>query len=141
MCSTRNVDLVQSLGADEVIDYTKEDFTETGQVYDLIFDAVGKSSFAKCKGSLTLAGIYVTTVLTSQVLINMLATSVVGGKKAIFAAPKVTREELQYIHDLVEAGRLRPVIDTSYPLSDLAEAHRYAEAEHARGRVIVTVLS
>ena len=139
VCSTRNVDLVRSLGADEVIDYTKEDFTQGGQAYDLIFDAVGKSSHSKCKSSLNPTGVYVTTIATPQILLNMLGSSVMAGKKAKFLTPSVTPEDLQFVNDLVEAGKVRPVIDRSYPLSELAEAHRYAEQGHVRGRVIITV--
>jgi NADPH:quinone reductase-like Zn-dependent oxidoreductase len=139
VCSTRNVELVESLGADEVIDYTKEDFTQSGQPYDLVFDAVGKSSFPKCRRSLNRSGVYVSTVLTPQIVLSMLSTSITGSKKALFATPRVTPEDLQFVNGLVEAGKLRPVIDRSYPLSELAEAHRYAEMGHVRGRVIITV--
>ena len=139
VCSTRNLDLVQSLGADTVIDYTKEDFTQSGQTYDLIFDAVGKSTFSKCKSSLNQAGVYVSTMATPQILLSMLLTSVMGSKKAKFATPRVTRDDLAFVNDLVLAGKLRPVIDRSFPLSEIAEAHRYAEQGHARGRVIITV--
>jgi NADPH:quinone reductase-like Zn-dependent oxidoreductase len=139
VCSTRDVELVQSLGADDVIDYTKEDFTQSGHTYDLIFDAAGKSSYSKCKGSLNPAGVYVTTMASPQIFLNMLATSVTGDKKAKFATPRVTPEDLQFVNDLVAAGKLRPVIDRRYPLSELAKAHRYAEQGHVRGRVIITV--
>jgi NADPH:quinone reductase-like Zn-dependent oxidoreductase len=139
VCSTRNVELVQSLGADEVIDYTNADFTKSGQTYDLIFDAAGKSSYSTCKGSLNPGGVYITTMASPQIFLNMLATSVMGDKKAMFATPRVTPEDLRFVNELVEAGELRPVIDRSYPLSELAEAHRYAEQGHVRGRVIITV--
>jgi NADPH:quinone reductase-like Zn-dependent oxidoreductase len=122
-----------------VIDYTKEDFTQSGHTYDLIFDAAGKSSYSKCKGSLNPAGVYVTTMASPQIFLNMLATSVTGDKKAKFATPRVTPEDLQFVNDLVAAGKLRPVIDRRYPLSELAKAHRYAEQGHVRGRVIITV--
>jgi NADPH:quinone reductase-like Zn-dependent oxidoreductase len=139
VCSTRNVELVQSLGADKVIDYTNADFTKSGQTYDLIFDAAGKSSYSTCKGSLNPGGVYITTMASPQIFLNMLATSVMGDKKAMFATPRVTPEDLRFVNELVEAGELRPVIDRSYPLSELAEAHRYAEQGHVRGRVIITV--
>jgi len=139
VCSTRNLELIESLGAEQVVDYTKEDVTQSGQTYDLILDAVGKSSFSKCKSSLNRTGVYVSTVLTPQILLSMLWTSVIGTKKAKFTTPGVTVKDLQFVNDLVEAGKLRPVIDKSYPLSKVAEAHRYAELGHVRGRVVITV--
>jgi NADPH:quinone reductase-like Zn-dependent oxidoreductase len=139
VCSTRNVELVECLGADQVVDYTKEDFTQSGQTYDLIFDAAGKSSFPKCRDSLNPAGAYVSTMLTAQILLYTLWTSVVGKKKALFATPKVTPQDLQFVNELVTAGKLRPVIDRTYPLGELAEAHRYAEQGHVRGRVVIAV--
>ena len=139
VCSTRNLDLVRSLGADDVIDYTSQDFTESGQTYDLIFDAVGKRSFSSCRGSLNRNGVYISTIVTFQVVLQMAWTSVIGSRRAksMIAGPRV--EDLRVVNELVEAGNVRPVIDRSYPLSQLAEAHRYAELGHVRGRVIITV--
>ena len=87
ICSTSNFDLVQSLGADEVIDYTREDFMESSQTYDLIFDAVGKNSFSKCKNLLNQKGVYISTMFTFQIILHMLWTSVIGSKKAKYATP------------------------------------------------------
>ena len=140
MCSTTNVNLVRSLGADEVIDYATQEFTENGQTYDLIFDAVGKSSFTRCRRSLNRRGVYVSTVLTVPILLHMLWTSIIGSRRAKFVlAGSVTTDDLNVVNDLVERGELRPVIDRCYPLSQVAEAHRYAELGHAKGRVVVTV--
>jgi NADPH:quinone reductase-like Zn-dependent oxidoreductase len=140
VCSTVNVELVKSLGADKVIDYAKEDFTKGGQSYDVIFDAVGKSSFSRCKGSLKQRGIYLTTVPTLGLMLQMLWTSKFGSKKAISTASglKQTKENLIYLKELVEAGKIRPVIDRRYPLEQTAEAHRYVEKGHKRGNVVIT---
>jgi len=94
VCSTTNLELVQSLGVDKVIDYTKEDFTKNGQTYDIIFDAVGKRSFSQCKNSLKQRGIYLSTVATIPLLLQMLWTSKIGDKKAIFRMPPCTTKEL-----------------------------------------------
>jgi len=139
VCSTTNLELVQSIGADRVIDYTKEDFTKEGQTYDIIFDTVGKRSFSQCKSSLKQRGIYLNTVLTFPLLLQMLWTSKIGGKKAIFAMPPCSTRELDFLKDLIEAGRMKTVIDRTYPLSDTAEAHRYAEKGHAKGKVVITL--
>jgi len=139
VCSTTNLELVQSLGADEVIDYTKEDFTKTGQTYDIIFDAVGKNSFSNCRGSLNRKGVYISTVLTLPLLLQMLWTSMIGSKKAIFMIAKPRTEDLIFLKDLIEAGKIRTVIDKCYPLSQTAEAHRYAEKGHAKGKVVITL--
>jgi NADPH:quinone reductase-like Zn-dependent oxidoreductase len=141
VCSTTNVALVKSLGADTVIDYTTEDFTKNGQTYDIIFDAVGKSSFARCKGSLTPRGVYLATVPTLALLLQALLTAKLGRKKAIFttAGLKQRTANLRFLSELVEAGKLHAVIDRCYPLEHMAEAHRYVELGHKKGNVVVTV--
>jgi len=139
VCSTGNLDMVKSLGADKVIDYTKEDFTESNNTYDLIFDAVGKSSFSKCRKLLNQKGFYITTLLTFKILLDMLWTSVIGGKKAKFATPMVTPKDLDFINNLIKAGKIKPILDRSYPLSQLAEAHRYVELGHVKGRVVINI--
>ncbi len=141
VCSTTNVDMVKSLGADTVIDYTKEDFTKNGETYDIIFDAVGKSSFSRCKGSLTHRGVYLATVPTLAIMLQTVWTSKIGSKKAIFAATglKQGKENLIFLRELVETGKLQAVIDRRYPLEHIAEAHRYVEKGHKKGNVVITV--
>ncbi len=139
VCSTVNLEMVQSLGADKVIDYTKEDFTKTGQSYDIIFDAVGKRTYSQCKNSLNPGGIYLNTVATVPLLVQMLWTSMIGDKKAVFALLPFTPEDLVFLKDAIEAGKVKTVIDRTYHLSEIAEAHRYAEKGHARGKVVITV--
>jgi NADPH:quinone reductase-like Zn-dependent oxidoreductase len=145
VCSTTNIELVKSLGADEVIDYTKEDFTKSGETYDIIFDAVGKSSFSHCKGSLKKKGIYLTTVPGLATFLQVLWTSKIGSKKAKIAfaglrpASEMTKE-LIFIRELMEAGEIKPVIDRSYPLEQIVEAHKYVEKGHKKGNVVITVV-
>jgi NADPH:quinone reductase-like Zn-dependent oxidoreductase len=144
VCSTANLELVQSLGADTVIDYTKEDFTKTGQTYDIIFDAVGKSSFSQCRSSLMPDGIYLTTVPSLAIYPQTLWTSKLGGKRAIIAAaglrPSTEKtKSLVFLKELIEAGEITPVIDRSYPLKQTAEAHRYVDKGHKKGNVVITV--
>lgn len=144
VCSTANGALVRSLGADDVIDYTKEDFTRTGRTYDIIFDTVGKSSFARCKASLTEEGVYLNPVLGLDLLLQMAWTSLAGSKKAVLmltgmrpASEKA--EDLKFLKELIEAGTIRPVIDRCYSLEEAAEAHRYVETGHKRGNIVLTM--
>jgi len=144
VCSTTNLEWVKSLGADQVIDYTQEDFTKNSKTYDIIFDTVGKRSFSECKGSLTNGGIYLTTIPMPAIMLQVLWTSVAGGKKAKFAATglRPTREkakDLVFLTQLIEAGKLRAVIDRSYPLEQIVDAHRYVEKGHKKGNVVITV--
>lgn len=144
VCSTTNVELVKSLGADTVIDYTKEDFTKGGQTYDIIFDTVGKSSFSRCKDSLTQNGVYLNPALGLPILLQTLWTSKIGSKRAIitFTGMRPASEktkDLLFLKELMEEGKLKPVIDRRYPLEQIAEAHRYVETGHKKGNVVVTV--
>ncbi len=141
VCSGRNLALVASLGADEVIDYTKQDFTGSGQAYDIIFDTIGKTSMAQVEGSLRPKGRYLVTVFSVRELLQMLWTSLVGGKRIIGGASNFhwTPDDLVYLRELIEAGKLTAVIDRSYPLADAAEAHRYVESGRKRGSVVLTV--
>ena len=139
VCSTTNLELVRSLGADEVIDYTKEDFTKSGEIYDIIFDAVGKNSFPNCISSLNRKGVYLSTILTFQGIFYMLGTSVIGSKKAGVKIAKPSAEDLRFVNDLIEAGKVKSVIDRCFPLEQIAEAHRHAETGHVKGKIIVTV--
>lgn len=141
VCSTANVELVKSLGADTVIDYTRDDFTKAGHTYDVIFDAVGKSSFSRCKGALTPHGIYLTTVPSLAIVPQMLMTSKSSGKKAklAFAGLEQSKENLDFLNALIVEGKIKPVIDRLYPLEQIAEAHRYVEMGHKKGNVVITM--
>jgi len=140
VCSTANLELVKSLGADKVIDYTKEDFTKNGETYDLIFDTAGKSSFSRCKGLLNENGRYLVT--TGNMLANYvqaLWTSVSSGKKLIVGMSIEKTKSLIFLKELVEAGIIKPVIDKHYPLEQIAEAHRYVDEGHKKGNVVITI--
>jgi NADPH:quinone reductase-like Zn-dependent oxidoreductase len=141
VCSTTNLELVKSLGADKVIDYTKEDFTKSGETYDIIFDAVGKSSFSRCKSSLEKKGVYLLTNPGLSNLIQMLWTSMIGSKKVKWlpSALKAKAEDLIFIKELIEAGKIKSVIDRRYPLEQTAEAHGYVETGHKKGNVVITL--
>jgi len=139
VCSTTNLEMVKSLGADKVIDYTKEDFTQTGQTYDVIFDAVGKSSFSRCKNSLKKKGIYLTTLPTMAIFLQTVWTSMIGGKKVKFGDALGKVENLVFLKELIEAGRIKSVIDRRYPLEQTAEAFRYVEKGHKKGNVVIIV--
>lgn len=141
VCSTRNLDLVRSIGADKVIDYTQTDFTTTGETYDVIFDAVGKRSFSECKAALTPNGKYLTTVPTLGIVFQMLRTSIFSSKKAKFATAGLmqSKDSLNFIKSLIEAGTLKAVIDRCYPLDKIADAHRYVDTGRKKGNVVITV--
>jgi NADPH:quinone reductase-like Zn-dependent oxidoreductase len=139
--STKNIELVRSIGADRVIDYTKEDFTKNGQAYDVILDAVGKISFKRCKDSLTAHGRYLATDGFRNVVLG-LWTSRFGDKKVVFKLPpRFTKKDLEFLKELIEAGAYRPVIDRSYPLEDVVEAARYVETQRKTGNVVLTIAS
>ncbi len=144
--STANIELLRSLGADKVIDYTREDFTRSGRTYDLIFDAVGKSAYSRCKGSLKEGGIFLTTVPTLPILLRMVLPARSGKKRSKFAAtglrpPKEKIRDLAFLKEVAEKGRLRAVIDRKYPLEQIAEAHRYVDKGHRAGDVVMVVQS
>ncbi|HML25661.1 MAG TPA: NAD(P)-dependent alcohol dehydrogenase, partial [Methanomethylovorans sp.] len=143
VCSTANIELVRSLGAERVIDYTKEYFTKTDQTYDIIFDVVAKSSFPRCKNALRPDGIYLTTFPSLGIMVQSIWTSKFGRKKAMFEATglRPAREkskDLLFLKELTEAEKLKPVIDRCYPLEQIAEAHIYVEEGHKKGNVIIT---
>ncbi|WP_110241822.1 NAD(P)-dependent alcohol dehydrogenase [Nocardioides gilvus] len=142
--SGRNHDLVRSLGADDLIDYTREDFTRSGKTYDVVFDAVGKSSYARCKRLLTPTGRYLTTVPSLGILARTLLTSRSKRRRGSIAFTGLrplakVAEDLAYVISLVESGDYRPVIDRTYPLGETAEAHRYVDTERKRGSVVITI--
>lgn len=141
VCNTKDVDLVKSLGADLVIDYTKQDFTKTGQTFDVVFDAVGKSSFGQCKPLLKKRGIYMSTELgkNAENIFLALITPIFGGKKVLFPIPTISKKDVVFLKELVEAGKYKPVIDRSYPLEQIVEAYRYVETRQKTGNVIITV--
>ncbi len=140
VCSTANLGLVKSLGADKVIDYTQEDFTKNGETYDLIWDSVvGKTSFSRCKGSLTPKGLYLAVAGGLQEAVQMLWTSMTGGKKVLFGSATESKEDLIFLKELIEAGKIKAVIDRRYPLEQTAEAHRYTDKGHKKGNVVITV--
>lgn len=140
VCSTANVELVKSLGADKVIDYTQEDFTQNGETYDVIFDMVaGKASFACYKGSLKPNGLYLAGAGGLKEFAQMAWTALTGGKKVIAGEAPDRKEDLVFLKGLLEAGKLKPVIDRRYPLEKTAEAHRYADTGHKKGSVVITV--
>jgi NADPH:quinone reductase-like Zn-dependent oxidoreductase len=139
VCSAKNLELVRSLGADRVIDYTQEDFTKNGETYDVIFDAVGKLSFTRCLGSLEPGGIYLPTDGFGN-LMRALLPSRAGAKKVVFQIPpRQTKQDVLFLKELVEARKYRPVIDRCYPLEDVIEATRYVETEQKTGNVVLSV--
>jgi len=139
VCSTKNLELVKSLGADRVIDYTKEDFTKSGQTYDAIFDFVGMLSFSRCRGSLKPGGIYNPTDGLQNVILAPL-TSLIGAKRVIFPIPpRYTKKDVLFLKGLIEAGKYRAVIDRRYALEDIVEATRYVETKQKTGNVVLTV--
>ena len=141
VCNTKNVELVRSLGADEVFDYTREDFTKNGETYDVIFDAVGKHSFRRCRRSLTSGGIFIETdggFLWHAPLLA-LVTKWIGDKRVKIGIARYKKEDIALLKQLIEAGQYRAVIDRRYPLEDVVEATRYVEAGQKTGNVVLTV--
>jgi NADPH:quinone reductase-like Zn-dependent oxidoreductase len=142
VCATENVELIKSLGADFVIDYTREDFTKTNEKFDFIFDSVGKSSFGKCKPLLKKNGIYISTELGKNVenVYLSLITPILGGKKVVFPIPTINQEDVTFLKNLVVNGAYKPVLDREYSLEQIAEAYRYVETGQKVGNVIIKVI-
>jgi NADPH:quinone reductase-like Zn-dependent oxidoreductase len=140
VCNTKHLELVRSLGADAAIDYTREDFTECGQQFDAVFDAVGKSSFRRCCKLLKKGGVYLSSELgfLAQNPLLALWTPGIGGKRIKFPIPKVSKKDVCFFKELVEAGTYRAVIDRRYPLERIVEAYRYVEAGQKTGNVVIT---
>jgi len=141
VCNTKNLELVASLGAGEVVDYTREDFTKNRKTYDVIFDAVGKHSFRRCRGSLRPGGTYIDTDLGFlwQVPVLALLTKGIGDKKVHMGIVRYTKEDVLLLKQLVEDGQYRPVVDRTYPLEEVVAATRYVETEQKTGNVVLTV--
>jgi len=142
VCNTKNIELVKSLGANKVIDYTKEDFTKDDQKYSFIFDTVGKSSFAKCKPLLQPGGVYMSSELgyMAQNLFLALITPIIGNKKVIFPFPTDLRGSVLFIKKLIEKGNFKAVIDRKYPLEQIVEAYKYVEKGQKTGNVVITLV-
>ncbi len=141
VCNTKNVDLVRSLGATRVIDYTREDFTKNGATYDVVFDAVGKHSFRRSRRSLNPGGTYLETDLGFAWHVPLLAvlTRRIGSKRVRLGITKYSREDVLFLKELIESGGYRAVIDRTYPLEDVVEATRYVETGEKTGNVVLTV--
>jgi len=141
VCSSANLELVKSLGADRVIDYTREVIPSGGEYFDIIFDTVGKTSFLQCKNALKPGGVYLSSAMTDflrSALPQMITTSL-SSKKVKTGASICTTDRLDFIKGLVEAGKLKPVIDRVYSLEQIVEAHRYVEQGHKKGNVVITI--
>ncbi len=139
VCSTTNLEMLKSLGADNVIDYTKKDFSKKGNKYDVIFDAVGKSSFSGCIKSLKNEGVYLHAVATPALTIRMRLTTMTTKKKLIGGTLNPKAEDLVFLKELVETGKIKPIIDRIYPFEEIVEAHRYVDKGHKKGNVVITL--
>ena len=139
VCSTRNLELVKSLGADAVIDYTKEDIAGSGASYDIVYDTVGKLSFAQCKPLLKQDGRCLFAVAGIPDFLKVLWTSVFGRQKLVAGVAVFKKDDLMVIRELLESGELKPVLDQRYPLEQIAEAHSYVDKGHKRGSVVILV--
>jgi NADPH:quinone reductase-like Zn-dependent oxidoreductase len=139
VCGTQRIEFVKSLGADKVIDYTKEDLIQFGEKYDIIFDILGKGSFSKYKKSLKETGIYLLASFKSKKLLQMFWTSITGGKKVVCALAIPKTEDLIFIKKLISEGKIKSVIDKCFPLEQTAEAHKYIETGNKRANVVITI--
>jgi NADPH:quinone reductase-like Zn-dependent oxidoreductase len=144
VCSTSSLELVKSLGADQVIDYTAEDIAEVADTFDILFDVAGKSTFARTKHLLRPGGIFLATVPSPAIMYSSITTSLFGEKKVRFGAmglrsPDKKAKDLRFLAEMIEAGKLKPVIDKTYPLEQMAAAHRYVEEGKKKGTIAITV--
>ena len=144
VCGTKNLELVRSLGAASVIDYQTDDFTKNGQQYDVVFDAVGKHSFRRCRRSVKSGGIYIDTDLGFMWHVPFLAlvtrlTRLVGGRRVTLPMPTYSKEEVTFLKQLIDAGEYKAVIDRTYPLDQIVEATKYVETQQKTGNVVITV--
>src|ERR1700730_9405876 len=146
VCSTANLELVKSLGADEVVDYTREDFSRAGRVYDMVFDTVGKSGFSRSLKSLKRGGFYVRVGGSGRLssilggIVQEKWASIKGAAAVIGGAGSGTTEDVPFLKGLIESGELRTVIDRRYSLDEIAEAHRYVDARYKTGHVVITLV-
>lgn len=139
VCSTSNVELVRALGADHIIDYTKEDFTQNGETYDVIVDTVGNAPFSRCKASLKQGGRMVLALAGLPEMLSAPWRSITSSNKIIAGPASGGAKELRLLADLAERGQFRPVIDRRYPFEQIVEAHRYVDSGHKKGNVIITL--
>jgi NADPH:quinone reductase-like Zn-dependent oxidoreductase len=141
VCNTKNLEIVKKLGADTVIDYQTQDFTKTKIKFDFIFDAVGKSSFGKCKALLNKRGIYISTELgkNAENIFYALTTPIFGGKKVLFPIPTINKEDVIFLKALVEKGVYKPLFDRQYKLEQIIEAYKYVESGQKIGNVVIKV--
>lgn len=137
--STAKLDMLRAIGADRVFDYTQEDFTQSGEVYDVIFDVVGTVSFSRSKKSITPNGVYLLANPVRRQMIRGPWTRMTSGRKVVMQTASGTVEDLVYLRELVEAGTLKTVIDRTYPLEQIVEAHRYVETGAKAGNLVITV--
>jgi len=142
VCSTKKIKVVKALGIKRIIDYKEQDFTRINEVFDYVFDAVGKSSFGKCKHLLKPNGVFCSTELgfLAQNPFLALWTSVFGHLKVIFPLPSDNKEDIQFLKKLIEEGKYKAVIDRAYPFEKIREAHRYVGKGHKTGNVVITVV-
>ncbi len=140
VCSTRNLQMVKSLGADKAIDYTAEDFTQNGETYDVIFDAVGKAPYAATMRSIKEKGVYLQAVASPGISLRMRWTSLTSGKKTVGGGPPKIAADLVTLQEMMQQGVFKPVIDRCYPLEEIVDAHRYVDTGHKRGNVVITVV-
>ncbi|MBW4508364.1 MAG: NAD(P)-dependent alcohol dehydrogenase [Scytonematopsis contorta HA4267-MV1] len=139
VCSSRNIDLVKSLGADRIIDYNQQDFTQEKIQYDIVFDAVAKSSFSNCKKILKANGVYCTTLPSPEIVIQGFLTGFLPGQKAKFILLSSNSEDLMLLSYWIESGKIRSVVDRTFSLDDIAAAHAYSESERAVGKIAIAV--
>jgi NADPH:quinone reductase-like Zn-dependent oxidoreductase len=137
VCSTSNIELVKSIGADKVIDYTKDDFSKNGEIYDVIFDTVGKSSISDCMGSLQKEGYYLQAVATPVTSLKMRWATIRNSQKLLGGTAVPKAENLIFLKELAEMGNIKPVIDRTYPIEQIVDAHRYVDKGHKKGNVVI----
>ncbi len=141
VCNSKNINLIRSLGADEVIDYQTQNFTETEKKFDFVFDAVGKSSFRECKPLMNKKGVYISTELgkNGENVFLSIITPLLKGKKVLFPMPSITKEDVKFIKQLIEQGKFRPVVDSVYKLEEITEAYIYVESGQKTGNVVIKI--